>query len=171
MGLIPALGAAVATRFHPNKKIRPLSAWSVSSWWPGSRSTAQWRTPTAPLSPPERFAMKSTSRAFALLGTAVLSALVLIGAAPVSPPTKPMTGSASHPLLWTNPTPHVYLLGERVSTAYGPLAEVPDWQTYNLLSPAEGHRWVHYGDTYLLIESHSALIRTITMASLPEGRA
>ena len=111
--------------------------------------------------------MKSVSLVFALLSTAVLSATVLIGAAPLSPPTQ----SVSHRDLWTNPTPHVYQPGERVSPTYGPITEIPDWKARGLLTPAAGHRWVHYGDTYLLIESDSALIATITMASLPEGRA
>jgi len=115
--------------------------------------------------------MKSASLAFALLSTAVLSAIALIGAAPVSPPTNQTTESASRPKLWTNPTPHVYQSGERVTPAYGPFTEVDDWKDHGLLSPAEGHRWVHYGDTYLLIKSNSQLITTITRASRPEGRA
>ena len=112
--------------------------------------------------------MKSVSLAFVRLSTAVLSAIALIGAAPVPPPESP---PASHPRLWTNPTPHVYRSGERVSAAYGPFTEVADWKALGLLQPGEGHRWVHYGDTYLLVESDSQLIRTITKASLPEGRA
>jgi len=109
--------------------------------------------------------MKSASPSFALLSMAVLSAIVLIGAAPVSP------RSASHPQLWMNPTPHVYLSGERVSSAYGPFTDVADWKARSLLPPADGYRWIHYGDTYLLIESHTGLIATITMASFPEGRS
>jgi Ni/Co efflux regulator RcnB len=115
--------------------------------------------------------MKSASLAFALLSTAVLSTTALIGAAPVSAPMNQMTKSASRPKLWTNPTPHVYQSGERVSSAYGPFTEIADWKDRGLLPPAEGHRWVHYGDTYLLIESDNQLITTITRASLPEGRA
>src|SRR5678815_1976263 len=112
--------------------------------------------------------MKSACLAFALLSTAVLSATALIGAAPVSPPTTQMTENASPPKLWTNPTPHVYQSGERVSQAYGPFTEIADWKDRSLLPPAEGHRWVHYGDTYLLIKNDSQLITTITRASLPE---
>ena len=109
--------------------------------------------------------MKSTSFSFVLLSTAVLSATVAMGASPAP------SGSDSHPKLWTNPTPHVYQPGERLNPMYGPIAEIPDWKDRGLLTPAQGHRWVQYADTYLLIESDSGLIATITMASRPEGRA
>ena len=114
--------------------------------------------------------MKPVSLAFALLSTAGVSAVALVGAAPASPPPNHITETESLKL-WNNPTPHVYQSGERVSTAYGPFTEVADWKDRGLLSPAEGHRWVHYGDTYLLIKSDSQVITTITRASLPEGRA
>jgi Ni/Co efflux regulator RcnB len=115
--------------------------------------------------------MKAACFAFALLSTTVLSATPLLAAAPVSPPTNESTQSESRPRQTPNPTPHVYQSGERVSTGYGPFTEVADWKDRGLLSPAEGHRWVHYGDTYLLIKSDSQVITTITGASLPEGRA
>jgi Ni/Co efflux regulator RcnB len=118
----------------------------------------------------EGWQMKPVSLAFALLSTAGLSATILIGAAaPVPPPTNESTDSNLRPT--RNPTPHIYRSGERVSAAYGPFTEVADWKDRGLLSPAEGHRWVHYGDTYLLIKSDSQVITTITRASLPEGRA
>ena len=113
--------------------------------------------------------MKAACFAFALLSTTVLSATPLLAAAP--PPTNESTRSESRPRQMPNPTPHVYQSGERVSTGYGPFTEVADWKASSLLPPADGYRWVHYGDTYLLIKSDSQVITTITGASLPEGRA
>jgi len=93
------------------------------------------------------------------------------GSAAMSPRIEQIAEIPLYPKLPINPTPHVYQLGERITPAYGPFTEVADWKARGLLPPADGHRWVHYGDTYLLIESESQLITTITSASLPEGRA
>src|SRR5689334_3072327 len=115
--------------------------------------------------------MRSASLCLALLSVTLLSATAVCDSAAMSRRTDQIAETSLHPKLPVNPTPHVYQSGDRITSAYGPFTEVADWKARGLLPPADGHRWVHYGDTYLLIESESQLIITITRASLPEGRA
>jgi Ni/Co efflux regulator RcnB len=71
--------------------------------------------------------------------------------------------------LWTNPTAHIYREGDRLTLAYGDFSEVPDWSSRYLPAPPADHRWVHYGETYMLVDGNTGLIRTIVPASLSAG--
>jgi Ni/Co efflux regulator RcnB len=46
---------------------------------------------------------------------------------------------------------------------------VPDWSSRYLPAPPAGQRWVHYGETYMLVDGNTGLIRTIVPASLGSG--
>ena len=71
---------------------------------------------------------------------------------------------------WTNPTAHIYREGDRLSDAYGDFSEVPDWSTRSLPTPPAEHRWVQYGETYMMVDGNTGLIKTIIQASPSAGR-
>ena len=93
---------------------------------------------------------------------------LVIAAAPDHEQLTPATRSVEP---WTNPTPHTYRVGDQLSGAFGSVSEVPDWSSHRLASPPEGHRWVKYGDKYLLVQRHTAIVSVIVSGSLLEGRA
>jgi|SRR6185295_5925627 len=71
---------------------------------------------------------------------------------------------------WTNPTAHIYREGEHLAPAYGDVSEVTDWNRRSLPTPPAEHRWVQYGETYMLVDGTTGLIKTIVQASWEPNR-
>jgi len=79
--------------------------------------------------------------------------------------------AASNPGPWINSTAHVYREGDQLSAAYGEFSDVQDWSMRHLTEPPADHRWVRYGETYLLVDGNAGVIRAVVAASWDAGRA
>ena len=71
---------------------------------------------------------------------------------------------------WTNPTAHIYREGDHLTTAYGDVSDVADWNRRSLPTPPADHRWVQYGETYMLVDGATGVIKTIMQASWEPNR-